>query len=180
MPDKITGTLEVGTNDHGEVVINHPDLQPDENGVGHIVFSPDQARNLARLLNTHAKQIDGIGPRRLKRRHREGESANGAEAAQRWLDSKTSAALGITIQQRNLIRHAIGLGHCYKVTSRNHFVTGKETSDYEPWMDLVRRGLATCRDGSQISGGDYVFWVTRETAQACCGKGESLAEDFRE
>jgi hypothetical protein len=48
--DKIEGFLEVGTNGQGEVVINHPDLQPDENGVGHIVFSPEQARNLAALL----------------------------------------------------------------------------------------------------------------------------------
>jgi hypothetical protein len=47
MADKITGTLEVGTNETNEVVINHPDLDPDENGVGHIVFSPAQARNLA-------------------------------------------------------------------------------------------------------------------------------------
>lgn len=43
-------TLEVGTNGCGEVVINHPDLKPDENGVGHIVFSVEQARNLANLL----------------------------------------------------------------------------------------------------------------------------------
>jgi hypothetical protein len=43
-------TLEVGTNGAGEVVINHPDLLPDENWVGHIVFSPEQARNLASLL----------------------------------------------------------------------------------------------------------------------------------
>lgn len=43
-------TLEVGTNGNGEVVINHPDLDPDENGVGHIVFSVEQARNLANLL----------------------------------------------------------------------------------------------------------------------------------
>lgn len=48
--EKIEGFLEVGHNDKGEVVINHPDLKPDENGVGHIVFSPAQARNLARLL----------------------------------------------------------------------------------------------------------------------------------
>lgn len=48
--DKVTGFLEVGTNGKGEVVINHPDLKPDENGVGHIVFSPSQARTLARLL----------------------------------------------------------------------------------------------------------------------------------
>lgn len=45
-----SGTLEVGTNGAGEVVINHPDLHPDENGVGHIVFSVEQARNLANLL----------------------------------------------------------------------------------------------------------------------------------
>jgi hypothetical protein len=50
MADKITGTLEVGTNGKGEVVINHPDLAPDENGVGHIVFSPKQARSLGHLL----------------------------------------------------------------------------------------------------------------------------------
>jgi hypothetical protein len=43
--------LEVGlTSDEREVIINHPDLQPDANGVGHIVFSPQQARHLARLL----------------------------------------------------------------------------------------------------------------------------------
>jgi hypothetical protein len=48
--DKVTGVLEVGTNGAGEVVINHPDLHPDADGVGHIVFSPHQARMLARLL----------------------------------------------------------------------------------------------------------------------------------
>lgn len=48
------GFLEVGTNGEGEIVINHPDLIPDENGVGHIVFSVDQARNLADLLNSKA------------------------------------------------------------------------------------------------------------------------------
>lgn len=48
------GTLEVGTNGSGEVVINHPDLDPDENGVGHIVFSVEEARNLANLLMSKA------------------------------------------------------------------------------------------------------------------------------
>lgn len=48
LPEKY---LEVGlTPDGREVIINHPDLLPDANGVGHIVFSPEQARNLARLL----------------------------------------------------------------------------------------------------------------------------------
>ncbi|MGC2234291.1 MAG: hypothetical protein WBA09_22510 [Candidatus Acidiferrum sp.] len=54
MSEKIEGFLEVGTDD-GEVVVNHPDLKPDENGVGHIVFSPNQARNLAELLVKQAR-----------------------------------------------------------------------------------------------------------------------------
>ena len=54
-------TLEVG-NDGKEVIINHPDLQPDENGVGHITFSPEQARNLARLLNKHADELELRSP----------------------------------------------------------------------------------------------------------------------
>lgn len=58
MADKITGVLEVGTNDNGEVVINHPDLKPDKNGVGHIVFSPRQARDLAMLLVMKAAEAE--------------------------------------------------------------------------------------------------------------------------
>lgn len=56
--DKVTGVLEIGTNGKGDVVINHPDLKPDKNGVGHIVFSPRQARNLARLLLKNADQAE--------------------------------------------------------------------------------------------------------------------------
>lgn len=59
-------TLEVGTNGAGEVVVNHPDLMPDENGVGHIVFSPDQARRLAWLLQrkAHAAEEEQVEKRR--------------------------------------------------------------------------------------------------------------------
>lgn len=49
-------TLEVGLNLQGEVVINHPDLKPDADGVGHIVFSPKQASDLAMLLWQNARQ----------------------------------------------------------------------------------------------------------------------------
>ena len=52
------GYLEVGCNEQDEIVVNHPDLKPDENGVGHIVFSADQARNLAELLLKHAAECD--------------------------------------------------------------------------------------------------------------------------
>jgi hypothetical protein len=58
MADKIEGVLEVGRNEQGEVVINHPDMKPDENGVGHIVFSVNQARNLAKLLNKQASEAE--------------------------------------------------------------------------------------------------------------------------
>src|SRR5688572_1882837 len=58
MRNEVGGFLEVGANEDGEVVINHPDLNADANGVGHIVFSPSQARHLARLLTENADQID--------------------------------------------------------------------------------------------------------------------------
>lgn len=48
------GSLEVGRNGL-DIIINHPNLEPDANGVGHIVFSPRQARHLARILMKHAK-----------------------------------------------------------------------------------------------------------------------------
>lgn len=50
----VRGFLEVGRDEQGQVVINHPDLKPDKDGVGHIVFSPAQALNLAWLLEKHA------------------------------------------------------------------------------------------------------------------------------
>jgi len=58
MTDITKNTLEVGTNGAGEVVVNHPDLQSDENGVGHIIFSPEQARALAFLLQQKAHSAE--------------------------------------------------------------------------------------------------------------------------
>lgn len=47
----MSGVLEVGLMPGGkEIVVNHPDLEPDENGCGHIIFSPMQALMLAMLL----------------------------------------------------------------------------------------------------------------------------------
>lgn len=56
MSDIISGYLEVGINENDEVVINHPDLMPDENGVGHIVFSISQAQHLSHLLAVKASE----------------------------------------------------------------------------------------------------------------------------
>ena len=48
LPEKY---LLVGlTPDEREIIINHPNIQTDANGAGHIIFSPEQARHLARLL----------------------------------------------------------------------------------------------------------------------------------
>ena len=58
MTDKVEGFVEVGCNESDEVVVNHPDLKPDENGVGHIVFSPKQARNFAKLLLKNADNAE--------------------------------------------------------------------------------------------------------------------------
>lgn len=56
MTDKIEGFLEVGLNDRNEIVINHPDLKPDADGVGHIVFSINQAQHLSHLLAVKASE----------------------------------------------------------------------------------------------------------------------------
>lgn len=45
-PELGPGTLIVG-HYAGEVIVNHPNLHPDENGVGHIVFNVQEARNFA-------------------------------------------------------------------------------------------------------------------------------------
>ncbi len=55
--DKVEGYLEVGANEQGDIVVNHPDLKPDENGVGHLVFSKNQARHFAGLLTKHAGPV---------------------------------------------------------------------------------------------------------------------------
>jgi hypothetical protein len=56
--DKIAGHLWVGTTGDGEVVVNHPDIDPDKDGKGHIIFSPNQARNLANLLLRKAEEAE--------------------------------------------------------------------------------------------------------------------------
>jgi hypothetical protein len=57
MAENASGFLEVGTL-NGEIVVNHPDLKPDENGVGHIVFSVHEARNFAYLLIRKADEAE--------------------------------------------------------------------------------------------------------------------------
>jgi hypothetical protein len=57
-PSKIAGTIEVGHNDDFEVVINMSikDFKVDGNGIGHLCFSPKQARHLANLIMKHTTE----------------------------------------------------------------------------------------------------------------------------
>lgn len=53
------GFLEVGSTEDGQhVILNHPAIDVDENGCGHILFSPEQARALAALLLECADDCD--------------------------------------------------------------------------------------------------------------------------
>jgi hypothetical protein len=71
--DNAKGFLEVGLNERDEIVVNHPDLKPDAFGVGHIVFSPEQARYLATLLNKNAMMAESNA--RLKQEAAQREAA---------------------------------------------------------------------------------------------------------
>lgn len=56
----VGGELIVGLTAEGdEVVILHPKLQADKDGVGHLVFSADQAENLARILMKKVRDVRG-------------------------------------------------------------------------------------------------------------------------
>ncbi len=44
---------------------DHPDLKPDADGVGHIVFSADQARSFANLLLKRAAESEDLEMERL-------------------------------------------------------------------------------------------------------------------
>lgn len=87
--------------------------------------------------------------------------------------------LAMTEDQRELARHALGLGGKSKVSYRNHFVTGPGASDHPHWMQMVEAGLAWRREGSELSGGDDLFGLTLKGAQAALKPGEHLCfEDF--
>ena len=53
----ISGFLEIGTNDNNEIVVNHHDLDIDENGQGFICFSISEAEALVRILNKKIKYL---------------------------------------------------------------------------------------------------------------------------
>lgn len=87
--------------------------------------------------------------------------------------------VNMTPEQIELARHALGLPNKRRQSYRNHFVAGEGHSDYVAWCDMVEKGLARGKKGSQLTGGDPVFWLTRLGAERVLRKGERLCpEDF--
>lgn len=85
----------------------------------------------------------------------------------------------MTPEQIELARHALGLDGLRRISFRNHFVTGPGSDDYDHWMAMVKAGHATRRPGSQLTGGDDLFRLTRSGAElALQGKEKLDQEDF--
>lgn len=86
----------------------------------------------------------------------------------------------MTPEQQELARHALGLDGRRGMSYRNRFVTGPGCTDYPTWMEMVHAGLAVRRDGAKLPfGGDDLFHLTRDGAEAALRPGESLdPEDF--
>ncbi len=66
----------------------------------------------------------------------------------------------ITDKQRDILRHALGVGRGRTTGWRNHFCTGPGSDDYADCEALVAAGLMTKRSGGPLSGGDPVYRVT--------------------
>jgi hypothetical protein len=75
-------------------------------------------------------------------------------------------------QERHILLHALGLNR-ERTPYRNRFVTGPGTIEYPVCRFLVARGLMAERPGSEITGGDSVFFVTEsgKEAVARCAAG---------
>jgi hypothetical protein len=83
MADKIEGYLEVGVGKDGNVVVNL-----DRDRIGHIVFSPDQARGLAATLMRKAIEAEiKTGCPWLTWEHAPGSEAYARQLAA-WLDAE--------------------------------------------------------------------------------------------
>lgn len=86
---------------------------------------------------------------------------------------------GLTPNQLELMRHALGLPNKRRTSYRVYYTAGEGQEDYTTWTDLVASGFAKMRKGNELSGGDDVFIVTRAGAEAALLPGEKLSkEDF--
>lgn len=80
----------------------------------------------------------------------------------------------MTPYQRKLARHALGLRKGQILSYRNRYTSYPGNADHEPWLDLVRQGLAG------HAAPDF-FYLTYAGALLALDKGEALdVEDFPE
>lgn len=91
-----------------------------------------------------------------------------------------SGAEGLTPEQRELARHALGLPNRKNRSYRNRFVTGAGAKVHAHWMAMVDAGFARRRDGKTLPfGGDDMFSLTLAGAKAAKRRNEGLdPEDF--
>ena len=76
----------------------------------------------------------------------------------------------ITDRQRDILRHALGVGRGRTAGWRNYFCTGPGSDDYDDCEALVAAGLMTKRSGGPLSGGDPVYRVTDAGQDALVGR----------
>lgn len=82
-------------------------------------------------------------------------------------------------EQIELARHALGLPNKRRLSYRNHFVCGEGHDDFVAWQEMVAAEFARRRNGSALSGGEDVFWLTPKGAKLALKRGERLdPEDF--
>lgn len=72
-------------------------------------------------------------------------------------------------EQKDILRHALGLGRGSR-EYRNHFVTGKGSTDYPHCEALVAAGLMARLPPSALTGGDDCFTVTAAGRLVARGK----------
>lgn len=76
-------------------------------------------------------------------------------------DDVARIAAGLTEARMHILRHSLGVPDLGQTDMyRNHFVTGEGSVDYPDCMALTEMGFMQCRKGSELTGGDNVFFVT--------------------
>lgn len=164
--DKIAGYLEIGTNDKGEVVINHSDLKPDADGVGHIAFSPQQARALAAMLNRKAAEFDGGTAQERTAMHEE------------WTIAKaTRAALAKTIEELRNARRLVLDEPFETPVQRASFLARIEAILADPTGKAAYAEWQTMRDERDAFAGPEGTDALRHIKQAAEQRGYDAAVD---
>ena len=92
---------------------------------------------------------------------------------------RSANALVDAPSQLHILQHSLGLTYGKKMY-RNHFCTGEGSSDHPDCMFLVCAGYMTRRKGSQITGGDDVFYVTEEGKDLCRAIAEAEQSEVQE